>query len=128
MNQFKNKAHEEAFRALLMQSEGELCINKLEDEKKRRQIAFLYLIALYQEDYEYYEGSRFSVEVYEEISLDGPVYLLEECIQLEDFAHERMLKVAKNILRGNEPNLEKVDEADVKLAKIAYDFVLNKQD
>lgn len=128
MNQFKHKAHEEAFGILLRQSEGELCINKHEDEKKRRQIAFLYLIALYQEDYEYYEGSRFSVEVYEELSLDGPVYLLEECIQLEDFAHERILKVAKDILRGNEPNLEKVDEADKGFVEIAYDFVLNKQD
>ena len=72
MNQFKNKIHEEAFNELITQSEGELSVYEIQDEQKRRQVAFLYLIAMYQEEYECYEGMKFYVEVYEEISIDGP--------------------------------------------------------
>ena len=52
MNQFKNKIHEEAFNELITQSEGELSVHEIQDEQKRRQVAFLYLIAMYQEEYE----------------------------------------------------------------------------
>lgn len=128
MKQFKNKAHEEAFETLLKQSEGELYVHGMQDQQKRKQVAFLYLIALYQEDYERYERSRFSVEAYEELSLDGPVYLLEDHIQLKDFPHERMLSVAKDILRGHEMDLDKIDKEDRSFVDIAYHFVRNKNE
>lgn len=113
INRFKNTQHEQAFIELIEQGELEL---------SRKQIAFLYLIAMYQEDYEHYEGMKFYVEVYEEISIDGPVYLLEDSVKLEDFAHEKMLKVAKAILRGEEPQVEELEEEDRVFAKKAYHF------
>lgn len=125
MNQFKNKIHEEAFNELITQSEGELSVHESQDEQKRRQVALLYLIAMYQEEYERYEGMKFYVEVYEEISIDGPVYLLEDCIKLEDFAHEKILKAAKDILRGCKPHLEKLEIEDVKFVEIAYNFAVS---
>lgn len=122
MNQFKNKAHQLDFEQLMEQSELEL--NRLHEANGlvRRQIAFLYLVAMYQEAYERYEGMKFYVEVYEEMSIDGPVYLLEDQVKLEDFAHEKILKVAKDILRGIEPNLEPIEAEDRVFAKKAYEF------
>ena len=113
MNEFKNKAHQLEFEQLMEQSDLEL---------NRRQVAFLYLVAMYQEAYERYEGMKFYVEVYEEMSIDGPVYLLEEQVNLEDFAHEKILKVAKDILKGIEPNLELVEAEDRAFAEKAYAF------
>lgn len=77
----------------------------------RRQLAFAYLIALYQKEYEQYEGCKFYMEAYEEISLDGPVYLLEDEMVLEDYPHERMLKVAKALLQEEELPRELIEES-----------------
>ena len=124
INQFKNKQHEQAFIELIEQGELEVSNDKEQDELIRRQIAFLYLIGIYQEDYECYEGMKFYVEVYEEISIDGPVYLLEERVKLEDFAHEKMLKVAKAILKGEMPQLDELEVEDKKFAQVAMRFAL----
>lgn len=122
MNQFKNRVHQLEFEQLMEQSELET--DRLHEASGlvRRQVAFLYLVAMYQEAYERYEGMKFYVEVYEEMSIDGPVYLLEDQVKLENFAHEKILKVAKDILRGIEPDLESVEAEDRAFAKKAYAF------
>jgi hypothetical protein len=97
---FKDQKHQEAYEKLLEEAD----LTHSEWEKKteliRRQLAFFYLIALFQEDYRHYEGEAFYVEAYEEISLGGPTYLLEDCIGEGNYSHEQILFIAKELLQG----------------------------
>ena len=97
---FKDEKHQKAYYQLL--EEADLTENELQQPSKllRRQLAFLYLIALFQEDYRHYEGEVFYVEAYEEISLGGPTYLLEGCIGEGTYPHEHILFIAKALLQG----------------------------
>lgn len=99
---YKNKEHEDDYNELVEQ------MYLSEEERKnpngllRRQLAFCYLIALYQEDYERYEGHKFYIELGEELSLDGPTYLLEDGIGERRYKHEQILPLACQILQGEE--------------------------
>lgn len=120
---FKDQKHEENFYSLLEQAEllglekrGErfeslseqMKILHFEDNIEKKQVAFLYLIALYQDDFITYEGMPFYVEVYEEISLDGPVYLLDEKVGKPTYEHEWGVYYGKKILQNERINLEEV--------------------
>lgn len=120
---FKDQKHEKNFYSLLEQAEllgleerGEkleslfeqMEILRLEDSIEKKQVAFLYLIAVYQDDFITYEGMPFYVEVYEEISLDGPVYLLDEKIGTPKYEHEWSVYYGKKILQNERINLEEV--------------------
>ena len=97
---FQNAKHEQAYQTFLEEAyltEGEL---GEPTALLKRQLAFLYLIALFQDDYIHYEGENFYIEAYEELSLGGPTYLLEGHIGEGDYPHEKILSVAKNILKG----------------------------
>ncbi|MGL4345292.1 MAG: hypothetical protein ACRCTE_08850 [Cellulosilyticaceae bacterium] len=107
---FKDAMHQKHFEELVSQGEGELL---------PKQRAFLYLIAMYQEDYRHYEGAPFWVEVYEEVSIDGPVYLLEDGVNLKKYDHERVLIYAKAILRGEDVVENQVEESMQDWVKIA---------
>ncbi len=100
---FQDSKHEQAYHRFL--HEAGLTQQELEVPSPllRRQLAFLYLIALFQEDYIYYEGEVFYIEAYDELSLGGPTYLLEEDIGEGDYPHEKILRVAKHILKGEQP-------------------------
>ena len=100
---FKNHEHERAYNQLIQ--EADLTDTELRQPTAllRRQLAFLYLIALFQEDYIHYEGEAFYVEAYEELSLGGPTYLLETCMAEETYPHEQILCIAKKLLQGDAP-------------------------
>lgn len=77
------------------------------DSLLKRQLAFLYMIAYYQEDYRQYEGEAFYIECFEEMEIGGPTYLLEEEVSLrEDYPHEKVLHYAKALLIGGESVIE----------------------
>lgn len=107
---FKDANHHEAFEELLDQVDFN--VDQLKDRTPllKRQMAFIYLIAMYQEDYEIYEGCKFYLEEYEELSIDGPVYLLEDEITLDNYPHEKMLQVAKNLLRQEPISREQIEQ------------------
>lgn len=99
---YKNKDHENAYKELVEQmylSEDEI-MNPA--PLLKRQLAFCYLIALYQEDYEIYEGHKFYIELGEDLSLDGPTYLLEADIGERKYKHEQILPLASKVLKGDE--------------------------
>lgn len=108
---FENARHQMHFEALVAQGEGELT---------PAQEAFVYLIAMAQDDYESYEGMPFYIEVFESVSIDGPVYLLEDCVDLSTYRHERILAYAKDILKGKAINLERVEKGLQPWVKCAY--------
>lgn len=97
---YKHQAHQEAYEKLIEQmylSQEEI---KQPSSLLRKQLAFCYLIAMYQEDYEIYEGHQFYVEWGEELSIDGPTYLLEDKIGERRYNHEKILPVACQLLKG----------------------------
>lgn len=97
---FFSKTHKKEFVELLEQANLDKCALSSMSELERRQVAFLYLIALYQEEYKRYEGCKFYVEDFGELSLDGPTYLLEEnYVSLSQYDHEVMLSIAMQILK-----------------------------
>lgn len=100
---FQDSKHEQAFRVFLEEANYTPKELEVPSPLVRRQLAFLYLIALFQEDYIYYEGQGFYIEAYEEISLGGPTYLLEDDIGEGNYPHEKILVVAKCILKGEWP-------------------------
>lgn len=108
---FRDELHQVEYNELIEQMY--LSENELENPTPllRRQVAFAYLIALYQNEYEHYEGCKFYMEAYDEISLDGPVYLLEDEMELESYPHERMLKVAKALMQGEELPRALIDQS-----------------
>lgn len=98
---FFSKQHKEEFKELLEQAHLESAFSSSTSQLEHKQIAFLYLIACYQEEYKRYEGCKFYVEDLGELSLEGPLYLLEEkYITLKQYDHEIMLGLAKKILEG----------------------------
>lgn len=119
---FKDKQHEEEFKTLLEQ--GEITLEEIdyEDELTRKQILFLYLIAMYQEDYLKNEGCKFYLENYGELEIGGPTYLLEDDIGLSNRPHECVLKVAKQILKGETVALEKLDTEVRSLINNYFDY------
>ncbi|MEF9960415.1 MAG: hypothetical protein RR448_06525 [Niameybacter sp.] len=127
---FKDAQHREAFCELLEQAEviaaGEVEVGQLKKIKASdllsRQIAFFYLIALYQRDIETYEGIPFYVEVYEEISLDGPVYLLDEKIGIPVHDYEWAVYFGKRIVMGETINLEQVPRSMRKFVEAAINM------
>lgn len=101
---FKDQEHRLAYHQLI----EEMYLTNEEIKKPsrllKRQMAFAYLIALHQRDYEAYEGVAFYIEWGEELSVGGPTYLMEECIGERKHAHERIVATACKILKGEVPN------------------------
>lgn len=115
---YKNEEHEAAFKTFVEEAYMTLAdLDRLSDIE-RRQFAFLYLIAMYQEAYEKYEGERFYVEALEDITLGGPTYLLEDYIGEMNRPHERILVYAKRLLK-NEPLEQEEAWEDAKWTKQA---------
>ncbi len=102
---FKNHEHERAYNQLIEEADLTEIELKQPSVLLRRQLAFLYLIALFQEDYIYYEGEAFYVEAYEELSLGGPTYLLDACMGEGTYPHEQILYIAKRLLQGEITNI-----------------------
>ena len=108
VGRFFSEQHKKEFYALLIQAdiieEQDETLYKVEEIQigslLSRQVVFFYLIALYQEDFLYYEGEKFWVEAYEDISLDGPVYLLDEEIGTPKHDYEWAIHIGKQILIG----------------------------
>lgn len=121
---FINEAHGEAFRAFL--EEAYLDVDTLMkgmweglDSTLRRQLAFLYMVSYYQQEYKDYEGESFYVEAFEELEIGGPVYLLEEEVHLRyECPHEWVLHFAKPLLRGERVVDEQVDAIDETLHQL----------
>ena len=99
---YRDELHRTAFQHFLEEADIKLDDVCLLEEAVRHQVAFLYLLALYQEDYEAYEGERFYVENLEEMSLSGPTYLFDEQIGQMARPHEQMILCAKAFLRQEE--------------------------
>lgn len=119
-NIFFSKQHKEEFRELL--SQADMIHKKNEDlkELERRQKAFLYILALYQDAYLLYEGCKFYVEDFGELSIDGPVYLLdiEELSQAKE-DHEIMLRIGMQLMQGK----EKLEEIPIHLQPIISEAI-----
>lgn len=99
---FKDLKHKQAFFTLLEEmylSEEEM---NSPSTLLKRQLGFVYLLALNQEVYEQYEGEIFYIEAGEELSLGGPTYLLEEGVGTRRYPHEQMLLLASSLLKGEE--------------------------
>lgn len=85
----------------------------------KRQLAFSYLIALYQEDYAEYEGDIFYLEMGEELSLGGPTYLLDERYGKRTKDYEKIIPIACRILKG-----ERIEEIIHEEKKVLQSFSL----
>ncbi len=104
--QFKNKHHKDAFWEMIEAmylSEEEL---HYPSSLIKKQIAFSYLIALYQEDYRTHEGEAFYIEIGAELSLGGPIYLLDERYGERKADYEKIVPIACRILR--EENIQRI--------------------
>ena len=123
---FKDDKHESAYRQLL--EEADLTDTALQQPTLllRRQLAFLYLIALFQEDYIHYEGEAFYVEAYEELSLGGPTYLLETCMGEANYPHEQILDIAKKLLQGETTNLHTYTKGYDQFIKCAINLLTER--
>lgn len=89
------------------------------DSLLKRQLAFLYMIAYYQEDYYQYEGETFYIECFEALEIGGPTYLLEEEVVLRDeYPHEKVLSIAKTILLGKKLEKNKEIKNDTVLEEL----------
>ncbi len=102
---FKNVQHHQAFYDLLAQMDLPQEFFITPSTLLRRQLAFIYLIAYYQEDYKRYEGEAFYIEPeYDDMhfSIGGPTYLLEDQIGTRTYGHEIILEGAKALLEGKE--------------------------
>lgn len=106
---YRDEGHRAAFHRFLEEADVKMDDVWRLEEAKRRQIAFLYLLALYQEDYETYEGERFYVENLVEMSLGGPTYLFDEQIGKMNEPHEQMILCAKAFFR-QEDHFEVIPE------------------
>lgn len=96
---FSSKVHEETFMEML--EDMYLSSKELEapDDLLKKQLAFIYLIARYQEDYKQYEGDTFYIECGEELSLGGPTYLLDERYGERKKPYECIVPIAINLLK-----------------------------
>ena len=107
--QFRNEKHQSAFFEMVSDmylSDEEM---SMPSSMLKRQLAFSYLIALYQEDYARYEGDIFYIEMGEELSLGGPTYLLDERYGERARDCEKIIPIACRLL-GNEPIEEVIEE------------------
>lgn len=118
---YKNEAHQKAFETFL----DEMYLSQKEKERPskllRRQIAFAYLLALYEADYEKYEGEGFYFEIGEELSLGGPTYLLDPRYGLRNKEYEKIVPIACELLKESvvdEKWIEKVTKAHIWTEKI----------
>lgn len=121
---FKNKSHEEAFEEMLEAmylSETEI---KAPSYELKKQLAFGYLIALYQKDYAKYEGERFYFELGEELSLGGPTYLLDERYGSRNRDCEKIIPIACEILQDDE--LEEILQKEDKVLK-SFDTPIDEE-
>ena len=120
---FSSKAHKEAFMEML--EDMYLSNKELEapDKLLKKQLAFIYLIARYQEDYKQYEGDTFYIEYGEELSLGGPTYLLDERYGERKRPYECIVPIAANLLKEIQKDSEiaKIEEIKEKLEGI-YDL------
>lgn len=127
---FKNSQHQAAFHDLLSQMDlAPKALSRL-SPLLRRQLAFIYLIAYYQEDYKKYEGEAFYVEPdYDDIhfSIGGPTYLLDSHIGTRTYGHEMILEAAKAMLEGKEVKEDIADETVKFLIHEAKCFVKEKE-
>ena len=96
---FKDMSHKKAYQIFI----EDMYLSEKEQHHPspllKKQQGFVYLLALYQETYKAYEGEAFYIETGEELSLGGPTYLLEEEIGTSTCPHERILFLARCILR-----------------------------
>ena len=107
-NIFFSVQHEQECKELLSQADMIDKEHTSLSELERRQKAFFYILALYQEAYQFYEGCKFYIEDLGELSLDGPVYLLDiEELGEAKGDHEIMLRLGMQILQGKK-DIEKV--------------------
>lgn len=123
---FKNLQHRHAFYDLLEQMELSEKTLKKPSILLRRQLAFMYLIAYYQDDYKQHEGEAFYiVPEYDDIhfSIGGPTYLLEDGIGTKKQGYEVILEAAKAFLEGKEINEIRADETITFLIHQAQCFV-----
>lgn len=90
----------------------------------KQQVAFCYLIALYQKDYEKYEGDYFYVELGEELSLGGPTYLLDERYGERIRDCEKIIPIACRLLGQEDIKTIVEDEKDI-LA--SFEVSINKE-
>ncbi|MBE6024267.1 MAG: hypothetical protein E7231_13965 [Cellulosilyticum sp.] len=96
---FKDIAHQEAFLEMLEDmylSEKEI---KTPSLLLKKQLAFAYLVALYQKDYEEYEGEKFYIECGEELSIGGPIYLMDKRYGRRTKLYEKMVWIACQFLK-----------------------------
>nr|WP_302596678.1 hypothetical protein [uncultured Cellulosilyticum sp.] len=127
---FRNLQHQAAFHDLLKQMDLSTKALKTPSQLLRRQLAFIYLIAYYQEDYKKYEGEAFYIEPdYDDIhfSIGGPTYLLENQIGTRRYGHEIILEAAKAVLEGKEIKVDVADETVKFLIHEAKCFVKEKE-
>lgn len=114
---FLDDQHKKAFEHFLKEADlvwDESC--RCYDEVLRRQLGFLYILAYYQEDYIKYEGEGFYVEMFEDLEIGGPTYLLEKEVTLrEKYSHEWLIKWAKKLLIGETMTMEGLSDQQKKL-------------
>lgn len=110
MLQFKDLKHKQEFECLLEQADLSEKERQAPSVLLKKQLAFLYLVAMFQADYITYEGEAFYLEAYDELSIGGPTYLLEEQVGTLKAPHELILKVAQQILKGEAINCPKALE------------------
>ncbi len=96
---FKDEVHRKAFLELLEGMYLSADEMKLPTQLLKRQFAFAYLIALYQKDYELYEGEGFYIEIGEELSLGGPTYLMDERYGERTKEYEKIIPIACEFLK-----------------------------
>lgn len=116
IDQFQNHKHRMHFEELVAQGEGMLT---------PKQYAFIYLIAMGQDEYIQYEGMAFYIENFEEVAIDGPVYLLDDNVDLTRYRHERLLGYAKYILQDKYIDMESVEETLRPWVEYAYKIIQN---
>lgn len=127
---FKELQHQAAFDDLLKQMDLSPETLRMPSPLLRRQLAFIYLIAYYQEDYKKYEGEAFYIEPdYDDIhfSIGGPTYLLDSQIGTRRYAHEIILEAAKAVLEGKEVKEHMADETIKFLIHEVKCFVKEKE-
>lgn len=123
---FKDMAHLMRFQDLVTQMALSETVFQNPTPLLKRQLAFIYLIAYYQEDYKVYEGENFYiVPNYDDVnfSVGGPTYLLEEQIGVKTYSHEIILEVARALLEGQDIKEKSTDETITFLIHQAKSFV-----
>ena len=108
---FISEYHKEAFLELVEEMYLESKELKHPSNLLKRHLAFAYLIAAYQKEYQVHEGEQFYIEVGEELSLGGPTYLLDERYGERTKEYEWILVIALKILKGEISTFEEIGDS-----------------